>query len=83
MYSQFYVGYNKLGSLGAKFLSKMRMPELKELDICRFIEILGECMIGNEGTKHLIKAEWPNLQKMYVGKTFVKQISMASGPMDI
>lgn len=50
----------------------MRMPELKEIDICNFIEILGECMIGNEGTKHLIKAEWPSLQKMYIGTAFLK-----------
>ncbi len=50
-----YIGNNKFNSNGMKFISKLKLPGLIKINI-------GQCCIGDDGTKSLIKCNWPKLQ---------------------
>lgn len=49
---------NSIGSFGAKYLSRMRLPNIKTVALSKYYQYLADCNIGDTGTQHLTKTNW-------------------------
>ena len=57
-YFRFYEGTNMIGDKGCKFLSRVSIPHINTINICKHVSKIEENQISSLGLSHLIKAEW-------------------------
>ena len=62
VYFYYYLVDNNIGSSGLKLLTKASLPILQKLWLGNTTIYIDGCYIGDEGAKHVTKAEWVNLQ---------------------
>lgn len=58
----FIKGYNNIGSIGAKVLTKMQLHQIGGMDLGEYKQHSGSCNIGGEGAMHLSKGNWTSLK---------------------
>lgn len=59
-------GGNKIGSIGNKLLTKMWLPQIEQINLSKYDRYSVYCKIGDEGTKHLAKRNWENLNQLHI-----------------
>lgn len=62
----FTLANNVIGLKGMQYISKMDLPVLNQLSICRYIITTDCCKIGAEGLKQVLKSYFPNLTTLKI-----------------
>lgn len=44
-----------------KIVNKIEFDQMEWLVLCKPITISANCKLGNEGARHIVKSQWPNL----------------------
>jgi hypothetical protein len=61
-----WLGRNRIGQSGAKYLTKIDLPELKYLNLSNILNILADCSLSESSFNYLVKGNWKKLEELTI-----------------
>ncbi len=52
----------------------MNMPNIININLCKYKKYLDSCNIGDCGALHITKSKWDKLKKIYIGNNILIKI---------